>query len=96
MRTDRSLRLAPTVVALALTALALGVWLPGDWLTPRGVQAQSTEEQSSITYPLAWGRFVTSVYNANTDTYTWYFEAPDGTIRAVDRRTRKVYVYLRR
>jgi hypothetical protein len=96
MRFDRSLRLIPTVVALALTVLAVGLWLPSNWLTPRGVHAQSAEQKASPAYPLAWGRFVTSVYNANTDTYTWYFEASDGTVRAVNRRTNETLVYARR
>lgn len=95
MRSDRSLRLIPTVVALALTMLAVAVWLPGDWLTPRRVQAQSADQKPTPTYPLAWGRFVTAVYNPNTDTYTWYFEATDGTVRAVNRRTNETLTFQR-
>jgi hypothetical protein len=96
MRIDRYLQLVLTVVMLALTALAVSAWLPSDWLSLRPVQAQPAEEKPSGNYPLAWGRLVTTVYNANTDTYTWYFEAADGTVRAVNRRTNQALVYQRR
>ena len=95
MRIDRSLWL-PVVVALAVAMVTVAVWLPADWLNPRGVQAQPAEQKPTPTYPLDWGRFVTAVYNPNTDTYTWYFEATDGTVRAVNRRTNEMFAYKRR
>jgi hypothetical protein len=96
MRIDRSLRLIPIVVGLALAVLVVTVWRPADWLTPRGARAQSAAQKPTPTYPVEWGRFVTAVYNPNTDTYTWYFEASDGTLRAVNRRTNETLTYQRR
>ena len=96
MRIDRNLRLVLTVAALALTAHAVSAWLLSDWLNPRPVQAQPGAEKASVAYPPAWGKLVTVVYNANTDTYTWYFEAADGTIRALDRRRNETFVFERR
>ncbi len=76
MRTDRYLKTVLTVIAVALTALALQAWLPS--LVPARVEAQTSAAKYDIAVPKAWGK-ITAFSNNNV-----LMEASDGTYRVVD------------
>jgi hypothetical protein len=83
MRIDRYSKIVLTVIALALTVLALNPWLGTGAgptvLAPRAVDAQ-TEAKYVVTIPKAWGKLV-GFSDGNV-----LLEAPDGTLRDVDLR----------
>jgi hypothetical protein len=81
MPTDRYTRIVLTVIAVALSAIAAGLWLGPGHLSPPPAAAQSGP-QYTITIPKAWGKLI------NYDSGNLLLEAADGTIREVDVRGR--------
>jgi hypothetical protein len=71
---DRFVKAVLTVIALALSVIALRPWLP----EPGAVQAQTPMPKHEVTIPKEWGRFI-SFGNNNL-----LLEAPDKTLRIVD------------
>jgi hypothetical protein len=71
---DRLVKAVLTVIALALSVIALRPWLP----EPGAVQAQTPMPKHEVTIPKEWGRFI-SFGNNNL-----LLEAPDKTLRIVD------------
>lgn len=74
MAHDRFVKVVLTVIALALSVIALRPWLP----EPGAVQAQTPMPKHEVTIPKEWGRFI-SFGNNNL-----LLEAPDKTLRIVD------------
>lgn len=67
-----------TVIAVALTVIALNRWItPERWLQP-----QRAEAQRGITVPKAWGKVV--AYSSGG--WNILLEAPDGSLRVVHPR----------
>lgn len=67
-----------TVIAVALTVIALNRWITSErWLQP-----QHAEAQRGITVPKAWGKVV--AYSGGG--WNILFEAPDGSLRVVHPR----------
>ena len=74
MAHDRFVKAVLTVIALALSVIALRPWLP----EPGAVQAQTPMPKHDVTIPKEWGRFI-SFSNNNL-----LLETPDKTLRIVD------------
>ena len=74
MTHDRYLRTVLTVIALALTVIAIRPWLP----EPGVAQAQSPVARYEVAVPKDWGKFV-GFSNNNL-----LLEAPDKSLRIVD------------
>ena len=70
-----------TLIAVALTVIALNRWItPHRWL--QALQPQHAEAQRGITVPKAWGKVV--AYSGGG--WNILFEAPDGSLRVVHPR----------
>lgn len=81
MTVDRYTKGVLTVIAVALTMLAAGVWLgPQRSITGPGVAEAQTAAQYEAVIPKAWGKLV-GYGNGNL-----LLEASDGTLREVDLR----------
>lgn len=76
MVVDRYLKIVLTVIAAALTVIALTPWL--STLAPGRAQAQTATPKYDLTLPRAWGKIV-GFSNNNL-----LLEAADGTLRSVD------------
>lgn len=74
MVVDRYTKLMLTVIAVALSVLALRSWFPG----PGPAQAQTTTPKYQVTLPRSWGKLVG--YSNNN----LLLEGPDGKLRIVD------------
>lgn len=74
MVVDRYTRVVLTVIAVALSTLALRPWLPG----PGPAQAQTAAPKYQVTIPKGWGKLVG--YSNNN----LLLEAPDQKLRIVD------------
>jgi hypothetical protein len=82
MPTDRYSRIMLTVIALALSVIAVRPWLPeGGWLRalrPDPALAQTAAPKYEVSVPKAWGKFVAFSNN------NLLLEGPDQTLRIVD------------
>ncbi len=92
MRIDPYVKAVLTVIAVALSAIALHSWIGS--LAPRGAEAQTATPKYEVSLPKAWGKII-GFSNNNL-----LMEAPDGTLRAVDLEGRspefpKVKVQMR-
>jgi hypothetical protein len=76
MKIDRYLKGVLTVVAAALVAIAVDLWM--DHLPPRLAQAQVATPRYEVSVPRAWGKLVS--YSDNN----LLLEGADGTYRVVD------------
>jgi hypothetical protein len=75
MTTDRYTKALLTLIAAALTTIALSLWVgPERWLEPRAAEAQGRH----ITIPKAWGKAVGFIPGHV------YLESENGTIRLVN------------
>jgi len=81
MTGDRYTKGVLTVIAVALTMIAAGVWLgPTRGISePRVAEAQTGPQYETVV-PKAWGKLV------GYDSGNLLLEAPDGTLREVDVR----------
>lgn len=75
---DRYLKTVLTVIALALAAIALNLWLRA--ASPGWAEAQGSPPQFELSIPKAWGKVVG--YGSGN----LLMEAPDGALREVDVR----------
>jgi len=71
---DRYVKVLLTVIAFALTVIAVRPWLP----EPGAAQAQMPIPKYDVTVPKEWGRFIAFSNN------NLLLEAPDKTLRVVD------------
>jgi len=71
---DRYVKVVLTVIALALTVIAVRPWLP----EPGAAQAQTPIAKYDVTVPKEWGRFIAFSNN------NLLLEAPDKSLRVVD------------
>jgi hypothetical protein len=82
MVVDRYTKLVLTVIAVALTAIAVRPWLPAsgvsDLIRPDTASAQTTIPKFEVTIPRSWGKLLTFSNN------NLLLEAPDQTLRIVD------------
>jgi len=82
MTVDRYTKTVLTLIALALTVIAVRPWLPpAGWLEALGPEralAQTATPKYEVTLPKAWGKFV--AYSNNN----LLLEGPDQTLRIVD------------
>jgi len=82
MLMDRYTKAVLTVIALALTVIAVRPWLPtAGWLEAMGPEralAQTATPKYDVTIPKAWGKFV--AYSNNN----LLLEGPDQTLKIVD------------
>lgn len=74
MTVDRYTRVVLTVIAVALTVLAVRPWIP----EPGPAQAQTTSPRYEVVVPKDWGKLV--AYGNNN----LVLEAPDKSLRIVD------------
>ena len=74
MAHDRYVKVVLTMIALALTVIAVRPWLP----EPDMAQAQTPIAKYDVTVPKEWGRFIAFSNN------NLLLEAPDKTLRVVD------------
>jgi hypothetical protein len=79
---DRYTKAVLTVIALALTVIAVHPWVSDSswlaWLRPDPAQAQTAVAKHEVTLPKNWGKYV-AFSNGNL-----LLETPDGTMRIVD------------
>ena len=84
MTVDRYTKGVLTVIAVALTVIAAGLWLgplgPQHWITEPEVAETQTGPPYETVIPKAWGKLVG--YNSGN----LLIEAADGTLREVDVR----------
>lgn len=82
MIADRYLRAVLTVIAVALTVIAVRPWLPAPGslalLGPDPAQAQTAAAKYEISLPKSWGKFIAFSNN------NLLLEAPDQSLRIVD------------
>lgn len=82
MPIDRYTKAVLTVIAIALTVIAVRPWLPtAGWLEAMGparALAQTPTPKYEVTIPKAWGKFV--AYSNNN----LLLEGPDQTLKIVD------------
>ena len=74
MAHDRYVKVVLTVIALALTVIAVRPWLP----EPSAAQAQVPIAKYDVAIPKDWGRFIAFSNN------NLLLEAPDKSLRIVD------------
>lgn len=74
MTTDRYVKTALTVIALALAVIAVRPWIP----EPGPAQAQTTIPKYDVAIPKEWGKLVAFSNN------NLLLEAPDKSLRIVD------------
>ncbi|HEV8307822.1 MAG TPA: hypothetical protein VGW35_09140 [Methylomirabilota bacterium] len=78
MPLDRYTKAVLTIIALALSVIALNPWIaPGRWLRALAPDAAAAQRRKETTVPTAWGKLV-----GFSDGYG-LFEATDGTLRQV-------------
>jgi len=78
MMIDRYVKVVLTIIAAALTLIALNPWLPALRLPP--AEAQSQGPGYTLTLPKAWGKII------GYSTGNLLLEAADGTLREADLR----------
>jgi hypothetical protein len=76
MHVDRWTKLVLSVIAVAVTALAVHAWL--ERLTPTTAEAQTTTPKYEVSLPRAWGKIM-NFSNGNL-----LMESSDGTLRIID------------
>jgi len=76
MKIDAYVKAVLTVIAVALSAIALTPWL--GTLVPRGAEAQTATPKYEVMLPRAWGKIL-GFSNNNI-----LMESSDGTLRFVD------------
>lgn len=74
MIADRYLKIVLTVIAVALTVIAIRPWLP----SPDPAQAQTAAAKYEVTIPKAWGKYV--AYSNNN----LLLQSAEGNLRIVD------------
>ena len=74
MLADRYLKIVQTVIAVALTVIAVRPWLP----SPDPAQAQTMGAKYEVTIPKAWGKYI--AYSNNN----LLLQAAEGSLRIVD------------